>query len=42
MSRIGKSTDKESGLVVARGWEGGEKERLLLDIKFLLGAIKIF
>ena len=25
MSKIGKSTETESGLVVARGWEGGIK-----------------
>lgn len=42
MSITDKSADTGSRLVVARGWEEGEKQRLLLDIRFFGGAIKIF
>ena len=31
MSRIGKFIETESRLVVARGWEGGEKEEWLFN-----------
>ena len=41
MSRIGKSMETESRLVVTSSWKEGGKGRLM-GTKFLLGVIKMF
>ena len=41
MSRRGKSTETESRLAVARGWELGTGESLLLGTGFPLGMMRL-
>ena len=40
MSRVGKSIDLETRLVVARGW--GEREMTVIGMGFLHGVMKMF